>query len=245
MRAHYVYCYFDPSRPFRTAAEMPDFSAKFRALGEPFYIGMGKGTRCSDHLRECHRVSGPGYKYHFYHRLRKLLDAGITPEYRKLQTPLTRAEAALLKSQYVIDIGRRPAGPLCNHTDGGLGAPGLSPECAGRPSKRQFKGVRLTGSGYVANLYHGGARWRQGGFVTPEAAALAYNEMVDLHRGGRGRKNQVDLPPAVIEQAEQAMQQQRERWKAGCRSSECEQAAAERVARAVAYLNSEPPASYQ
>jgi len=120
MNERYVYIYLDPMKP--GSFIYGEYSYEY----EPFYVGLGKGDRKNDHIRETKWVYGPDKRYnkHKYNRIRKIIKNGFLPT---IQTPydnLALDEARRLERLLIQTIGRRnlDTGPLCNLTDGGEGS---------------------------------------------------------------------------------------------------------------------------
>lgn len=109
----YVYVYLDPRKS-------GDYSYnEYSFCYEPFYVGIGKGSRLLDHL---------SYKEHYnpflgrkINRIRKI---GRFPVITKLQENLFREEAQSKEKELILKIGKFPQGPLTNLTDGGDGFTG-------------------------------------------------------------------------------------------------------------------------
>lgn len=112
----------------------------------PFYIGMGKGKRITNHLRKSVRVK---YKQGtlFYNKLEKMIESKEFFSYRKIKENLTIKEAITIEVFLIKAIGRRDLkkGPLCNLTNGGEGHKGYvkSKELKERISK-WGKGKKLS-----------------------------------------------------------------------------------------------------
>lgn len=88
---------------------------------KPFYVGKGRGDRSRYHLRPTMLRRG---KTLLYHKLRKMLAAGIEPLIEVVRDGLTEHEAFEIERSLIAQYGRRSLGTgvLCNLTDGGDGA---------------------------------------------------------------------------------------------------------------------------
>ena len=92
--------------------------ALYRSDGvTPFYIGIGRKNRWLAHERDAWK--GRSHKNRIILSMR---DAGlqVVPK-AKLHEGLTVDEACRIEREFILAIGRRPHGPLCNRTDGGEG----------------------------------------------------------------------------------------------------------------------------
>jgi hypothetical protein len=104
---------------------MSDFYvyALLRETGDPFYIGKGRGYRWTYHEREARK----GAKGHKSNIIRDMLGRGVEVIRVKLHEGLTEAVAHAYEVALIKAIGRYPAGPLANGTDGGEGLTGFIP----------------------------------------------------------------------------------------------------------------------
>lgn len=83
----------------------------------PFYIGMGIGSRWLQHERRADDSNT-----HKNNVINKMISDGWPDIPKiKLATGLVRSEAAQLERDLIQLLGRTPAGPLTNKTDGGEG----------------------------------------------------------------------------------------------------------------------------
>lgn len=100
--------------------------ALFRENGVPFYIGKGRGPRMTGHIRQA-QAGHKGYRFNI---IRKMLADGHEVPLLKIHEGLTEAVAHEYEIALIKAIGRRPAGPLVNETDGGQGVSGriVTPE---------------------------------------------------------------------------------------------------------------------
>lgn len=88
----------------------------FDFLGQPRYVGKGTGDRWLHHERHTDPINI--LKNSYVEQTTIVL--GEVPKI-KVQENLTEAEAFALEVALIKEIGRYPAGPLCNMTDGGDG----------------------------------------------------------------------------------------------------------------------------
>lgn len=109
----------------------------FHVPGEdkPFYCGKGHPERPWAHFQARNLEK----KTHFYRKLNKLLDQGITPEIKIIARGLTNEQACRLEVSFIACYGRLDIGTgcLCNHTSGGDGGSGCreySPRIVNQPS---------------------------------------------------------------------------------------------------------------
>lgn len=88
----------------------------------PFYVGMGRGSRYLDHMREARRALNPKNS-HKLNTIRKLLKEDKHPEILFLDTSLSIDEAYDLETFMIEWLGRRDlsTGTLTNLTNGGEG----------------------------------------------------------------------------------------------------------------------------
>lgn len=102
---YYVYMYYD----------------KYKI---PFYIGMGKLDRVTQHLYK--RKSKDKLHLFFYRKLNKMISRNEKFYYKIILKNLSRNEAITAEQILIKLIGRRDLhqGPLCNLTDGGAGSLG-------------------------------------------------------------------------------------------------------------------------
>jgi hypothetical protein len=107
--------------------------ALFREDGiTPFYIGKGRGNRINVHDTEA-----PQGTYLKDQIIREMWRAGIDIIPRtKLIEGLTDGEAKSVERDLIALIGRRPVGPLANHTAGGDGVEALTGDGRARKSER-------------------------------------------------------------------------------------------------------------
>lgn len=98
--------------------------------GNPFYIGMGKGDRLFDHLKEAKKDLNSKSGQHKLNTIRKLLKEGKEPLIKIIQNNLSRKEAADLEIKLISVYGRQDLGTgiLTNQTNGGDGNRGWSNE---------------------------------------------------------------------------------------------------------------------
>lgn len=182
--------------------------------GTPIYIGAGHGNRAWNHFSLCYNANLPSYKSHFYQKLRKLLSEDITPIVHLLVEDVTRYEAFEIWERFFIAaVGRRDlkTGPLCNHTDGGEGVKGASPEKlakAGRSRKlrppmrgKRYKNIIKTASGHRSQVVlpplwpdTKGAVKYLGHSKIEEEAALRSDHGIDTYLDGDGPKNTDKIP---------------------------------------------------
>jgi len=95
----------------------------FRETGRPLYVGRGRGRRWNVHEQTA--LTGDTHRDR---AVRKVLKAiGSVPKV-KLNENLTVEEANELERLWIRTIGREPAGPLINQTDGGDGLTNPSAE---------------------------------------------------------------------------------------------------------------------
>lgn len=90
--------------------------AYFRLDGTPCYIGKGRGSRSHHHLTHIRRVNP--------HLKNIIRNAGGDLPVAIIRDNLTESEAFETEVAFIAAIGRKPAGPLVNFTDGGEGASG-------------------------------------------------------------------------------------------------------------------------
>jgi hypothetical protein len=91
--------------------------ALLRENSVPFYIGIGQRRRWLDH--EYRVMPGRSHKDNI---ICKMKAAGIAVPKIKLAENLSREQAVALEIHLIKTLGREPAGPLTNLTDGGEGA---------------------------------------------------------------------------------------------------------------------------
>lgn len=115
----YVYMYLDPRKSGWFEYD------NIKTIFEPIYVGKGKGTRDTFHIRgrNCRSLS---YKTKFNSKINKILSLGIKPVIIRYQENLTEKDAHQLEVDLIKRIGRKDLnlGPLCNLTDGGEGETG-------------------------------------------------------------------------------------------------------------------------
>ncbi len=111
-REFYVYVLLDPRKPG------PYWFGHWKFDFLPFYVGKGKGTRYSYHVRAL-RKSDLGQKAN---KIRKILNSGNAVACRILRDSMTEREAFDLEVKLIAKIGR-PL--LVNHTCGGEGRSGF------------------------------------------------------------------------------------------------------------------------
>lgn len=109
--------------------------------GTPFYIGMGKGDRQFDHLKEAKKDLNPKTGQHKLNTIRKLLQEGKEPLIKIIQNNLSRNQAAELEIELISTYGRRDLGTgiLTNQTDGGDGNRGWSKEARQKLRDRNLR----------------------------------------------------------------------------------------------------------
>lgn len=89
--------------------------------GQPFYVGKGKGERCFDHVRKPDRQQNR----HKAAIIRNAQASGLDVPVIKIAAGLSADDALAVEVAFIAAIGREPAGPLVNLTDGGDGFRGL------------------------------------------------------------------------------------------------------------------------
>jgi hypothetical protein len=111
---NYVYIYLDPRK-------CGNFSyGKFTFNYEPFYVGVGKGLRFREHIRESFKFKS--LNLFRYNKIRKIIkETKNEPIIIKLFEKLSREEANRIEIDLIEKIGRYPFGPLTNLTVGGDG----------------------------------------------------------------------------------------------------------------------------
>lgn len=116
----YVYVLLDPRKPGNF--EYGPLSFDY----EPFYVGKGKGKRDRSHFRmgnvrqDAARTKSP-FKVN---KILKILESGLEPIVVRIKQEATERVAFKLEVRAIELIGRKPAGPLTNLTDGGDGVSG-------------------------------------------------------------------------------------------------------------------------
>lgn len=109
--------------------------------GKPFYIGMGKGNRRFDHLKEAKKYPNPKSGEHKLNTIRKLLQEGIEPFIKIIQNNLSREQASDLEIKLISYYGRQDLGTgiLTNQTSGGDGCRGWSKQQKQKVRDRNLK----------------------------------------------------------------------------------------------------------
>lgn len=108
MGEYYVYVYADPGKKVNKSY------GPYRFEYEPFYVGMGTGTRMYDHLEEAKSKSN---QHHKHNRIRYIWKCHKRePEILKYKDGLTKEEALALEESLIGNIGRKDlkVGPLTN-----------------------------------------------------------------------------------------------------------------------------------
>ena len=113
---YYTYVYLDPT----TSGKYYYNSMDMCFLHEPFYIGKGRGYRCTNGIWG---KSGYTADTHKGHKLKKLINNGEFPIIIKIHENLSNEMACILEKKLIMIIGRsdKRLGPLTNHTNGGDG----------------------------------------------------------------------------------------------------------------------------
>ena len=119
MNDYYVYCYLD------TTNFEKHFSSIFSFVNQPFYVGMGRGNRCFDHLKKVLKKRKLGTFNE--QKILKIVQSNNLPAIIKVSENLSRLEAIELEKTLISEIGTRKdvdgvkRGPLTNLTSGGDG----------------------------------------------------------------------------------------------------------------------------
>src|ERR1700731_458275 len=112
----------------------------FRPDGSPCYVGKGCGVRWKAHRRRSHTW-----------RLEKIIKkAGGELPIVLVRTGLSHEQALEDEIAFIKAIGRSPAGPLVNMTDGGDGCVGFSRK---RPPEEAARIGRLSGVARLGKKY--------------------------------------------------------------------------------------------
>ena len=99
---YYVYIFFDPRKPKNLIIENIEFNY------EPFYIGKGKKSRITRHLKE-NKKSHNELKYNI---LNSIKSEGLEPIIIKIKENLTEIEALKLEEKLINQFGRRIDGGI-------------------------------------------------------------------------------------------------------------------------------------
>jgi hypothetical protein len=101
----------------------------FRPNGVPCYVGKGRGRRWRDHFRATRNP----------HLANIIKTAGGEIPVAKIHVGLSEAQAFQFEVALIKAIGRKPAGPLVNLTDGGEGPTGqkMSPQARALMSEQR------------------------------------------------------------------------------------------------------------
>ncbi len=143
---HYVYVYCDPT--ITGIYAYPDIELTLE--NEPFYVGKGKGSRDTQHVKEVHRKSNKGKNWYRYRRVKKLLEQGKEPIILRIAEHLNENQALALEMKAIATIGRKmfKQGPLLNKTSGGEGESGEN-----HPFNRVYKITSPSGDVYTRKGY--------------------------------------------------------------------------------------------
>lgn len=138
---YYVYCFMDPSSTGKFTYD--DLGYSF--LYKPFYIGKGKNQRIKAHFFP-KNLEIKNYKNN---KIKSLLKKGMTPIVEILNSNISEICAYELEYDIIKKIGRidNGTGPLCNLTDGGVGATGL------QNIKKRKKVYQFDINGKLVNSY--------------------------------------------------------------------------------------------
>jgi len=111
MNIYYIYIYLDPRKHGKYCY------GDYCFLYEPFYVGKGKGNRCS--IIKCRNK-------HFINKTNKIKSNELKPLIVKIKENLDEKQSFILESKLIDLIGRKDLGkgPLINFTDGGEGTGG-------------------------------------------------------------------------------------------------------------------------
>jgi hypothetical protein len=114
-RDFYVYVLLDPRKPGNY-----DYG-RLKFDYEPFYVGKGKGRRDRSHFRmgNVRADTNRMFTKHKVNTILAILGAGLEPLVQRVRTEATEDVAYRLEIRAIAMIGRRPAGPLTNGTNGG------------------------------------------------------------------------------------------------------------------------------
>lgn len=183
MRIYYTYIYHCPSTK------------------EPFYVGIGKGRRYADHLKEAIARPIPVKGEHKLNKIREILREGSEPLIEFVGKNLSREEAIELEIELIKRYGRRDLGTgiLTNQTNGGDGYRGWSEEqkqrCRERnlelgivpPSQKGRKQNRRPEFKAIpAVLVSTGERIK----ISPEDPRWKTGEIVGINKGSRHSESQ-------------------------------------------------------
>lgn len=130
---YYVYALLDPRKPGKFRYSLG--TGKWATFDhEPFYIGKGKGNRISAHVPTALLGVEQTFKAR---RIRRIHAHGLAVIEKKCKQLFDEPTAFEYEKLLIASIGRYDLrrGPLCNLTDGGDGAPNLSPKVRARMSK--------------------------------------------------------------------------------------------------------------
>jgi len=122
MNKHYIYIYLDPRKPGNFCYQENYFDF------EPFYVGVGSGSRDTAHLRKSNLKNDPNK--HKTNKIKKILSCEMRPIVVHIKENLLFQDALELEKQLISQIGRNDLvlGPLTNLTNGGEGYTGPKTE---------------------------------------------------------------------------------------------------------------------
>ena len=124
---HYVYIYLDPRKPGDYSYTVSATGEVFKFDYEPFYVGMGKGSRFIHHLAESKRNSKILRNPLKCNIINKIIrDTNSDPIILKVKEKISQEKSKQIEIILIKIIGRRhiKTGPLANLTEGGEGTNG-------------------------------------------------------------------------------------------------------------------------
>ena len=95
-----------------------------RPDGSPFYVGKGRGNRCTRHAQNAYLLKDPNL--HKVNVIKKIIRSGLKPVIEIVQSSLTEHDAFELEKKLISQYGRfHNGGVLTNCSDGGEGQSGF------------------------------------------------------------------------------------------------------------------------
>lgn len=145
---YYTYIYRDPRK---ISERLP--------LGEPFYVGKGKGNRYKAH------IDGNTYHQHMLNKIAKMHREGFEPNIEIIPA-LNEDHALFMETTCIAVIGRKDLGkgPLLNYTDGGEGLTNPGPQTRAKLRQATLGNKRRVGKHHTPlqriNIGNGQRGWK-------------------------------------------------------------------------------------